>query len=44
MLDECPVGVPNQCERGGHARRAIDDFLLEIIAELRLRDQMYTDQ
>jgi hypothetical protein len=43
-LDQCPVRTPNHRNRGCHARDTIGDFRLEITPEIRLRDQMYSNQ
>ena len=44
MLDQCPVRTPNHRNRGCQARDTVGDFRLEITAEIRLRDQMYSNQ
>jgi hypothetical protein len=44
MLDQCPVRAPNHRLKGCNARDTVGDFRLEITAELRLRDQMYSLQ
>ena len=44
MLDQCPVRTPNHRSAGCQARDTVGDFRLEIIAEIRLRDQMYSSQ
>ena len=44
MLDQCPVRTPNHRESGCQARDTVGDFRLEITPEIRLRDQMYSDQ
>jgi hypothetical protein len=44
MLDQCPVRAPNHRDPGCHARETVGDFRLEITPELRLRDQMYSNQ
>jgi hypothetical protein len=44
MLDRCPVRAPNHRNRGCQARDTVGDFRLEITAEIRLRDQMYSNQ
>lgn len=44
MLDKCPVRAPNHRDRGCQARETVGDFRLEITPELRLRDQMYSNQ
>jgi Transposase DDE domain len=44
QLDTCPVRAPNHRKKGCAHRDTIGDFRLEITAELRLRDEMYTLQ
>ncbi len=44
MLDQCPVRTPNHRQRGCGARDTVGDFRVEITAEIRLRDQMYSIQ
>jgi hypothetical protein len=44
LLDPCPVRTPNHRSRGCPARDTVGDFRLEITPELRLRDQMYSNQ
>ncbi len=44
LLDRCPVRAPNHRSQGCNHRNTIGDFRLEITPELRLRDQMYSDQ
>jgi Transposase DDE domain/Transposase domain (DUF772) len=44
MLDQCPVRTPNHRHRGCRARDTVGDFRLEITAEIRLRDEMYSLQ
>jgi hypothetical protein len=44
MLDQCPVRTPNHRNCGCQARDTVGDFRLEITPEIRLRDQMYSDQ
>jgi len=44
MLDQCPVRTPNHRSRGCPALDTVGDFRLEITAEIRLRDQMYSNQ
>jgi len=44
MLDQCPVRAPNHRSRGCKPRDTVGDFRLEITPELRLRDQMYSNQ
>ena len=44
MLDQCPVRTPNHRSCGCQARHTVGDFRLEITPEIRLRDQMYSDQ
>jgi hypothetical protein len=44
MLGQCPVRAPNHRDQGCKARDTVGDFRLEITAELRLRDQMYSLQ
>jgi len=44
MLDQCPVRTPNHRNRGCQARDTVGDFRLEITPEIRLRDQMYSNQ
>lgn len=43
-LDNCPVRAPNHRARGCNPRDTVGDFRLEITPELRLRDQMYSNQ
>ena len=43
-LDQCPVRAPNHRCRGCRPRDTVGDFRLEITPELRLRDQMYSNQ
>jgi hypothetical protein len=43
-LGQCPVRAPNHRDRGCGACDTVGDFRLEITAEIRLRDQMYSDQ
>jgi hypothetical protein len=44
VLNKCPVRVPNHRKRGCKARDTVGDFRLEITPQLRLRDQMYSNQ
>jgi hypothetical protein len=44
MLDRCPVRTPNHRNCGCQARDTVGDFRLEITPEIRLRDQMYSNQ
>jgi hypothetical protein len=44
VLDNCPVRAPNHRARGCRPRDTLGDFRLEITPELRLRDQMYSNQ
>jgi hypothetical protein len=44
MLDQCPVRAPNHRQRGCEARDTIGAFRVEITPEIRLRDQMYSNQ
>jgi hypothetical protein len=44
VLDQCPVRAPNHRDRGCQHRDTVGNFRLEITPELRLRDQMYSDQ
>jgi hypothetical protein len=44
MLDQCPVRAPNHRSRGCKPRDTVGDFRLEITPEIRLRDQMYSNQ
>jgi hypothetical protein len=44
MLDQCPVRAPNHRSRGCQPRDTVGDFRLEITPEIRLRDQMYSNQ
>ena len=44
VLDQCPVRAPNHRERGCQHRDTVGTFRLEITPELRLRDQMYSNQ
>ena len=44
VLDQCPVRAPNHRCRGCRPRDTVGDFRLEITPELRLRDQMYSNQ
>jgi hypothetical protein len=44
VLDQCPVRAPNHRNRGCKARYTVGDFRLEITPQLRLRDQMYSNQ
>jgi hypothetical protein len=43
-LDKCPVRAPNHRNAGCQARDTVGDFRLEMTPEIRLRDQMYSDQ
>jgi hypothetical protein len=44
VLDNCPVRAPNHRVRGCKHRDTVGNFRLEITPELRLRDQMYSNQ
>jgi hypothetical protein len=44
VLDQCPVRTPNHRSRGCKPRDTVGDFRLEITPEIRLRDQMYSNQ
>jgi len=44
ILDQCPVRTPNHRSRGCKPRDTVGDFRLEITPEIRLRDQMYSNQ
>jgi hypothetical protein len=44
ILDNCPVRAPNHRARGCKPQDTVGNFRLEITAELRLRDQMYSNQ
>jgi hypothetical protein len=44
VLEQCPVRAPNHRDRGCNHRDTVGDFRLEITPELRLRDQMYSNQ
>ncbi len=44
VLDQCPVRAPNHRKRGCKPQDTVGDFRLEITPELRLRDQMYSNQ
>jgi hypothetical protein len=44
VLDRCPVRAPNHRKRGFNARDTVGNFRLEITPQLRLRDQMYSNQ
>jgi hypothetical protein len=44
VLDNCPVRAPNHRVRGCKPRDTAGNFRLEITPELRLRDQMYSNQ
>jgi hypothetical protein len=44
VLDQCPVRAPNHREKGCEARDTAGYFRLEITPQLRLRDQMYSEQ
>jgi hypothetical protein len=44
VLDNCPVRAPNHRARGCKPRDTVGNFRLEITPELRLRDQMYSNQ
>jgi hypothetical protein len=43
-LENCPVRAPNHRDRGCNHRETVGNFRLEITPELRLRDQMYSNQ
>jgi hypothetical protein len=44
LLDRCPVRTPNHRSKGCKPRDTVGDFRLEITPEIRLRDQMYSNQ
>jgi len=44
VLEQCPVRAPNHRKRGCNARDTVGNFRLEITPQLRLRDQMYSNQ
>ena len=44
VLDQCPVRAPNHRNRGCKHRDTVGNFRLEMTPELRLRDQMYSNQ
>jgi hypothetical protein len=44
ILHNCPVRAPNHRARGCKPRDTVGNFRLEITPELRLRDQMYSNQ
>lgn len=44
ILNNCPVRAPNHRARGCKPQDTVGDFRLEITPELRLRDQMYSNQ
>ena len=44
VLHQCSVRAPNHRERGCKPQDTVGDFRLEITPELRLRDQMYSNQ
>ncbi|MHC4216009.1 MAG: transposase [Planctomycetota bacterium] len=44
LFDQCPVRAPNHRARGCKPRDTVGNFRLEITPELRLRDQMYSQQ
>jgi hypothetical protein len=44
VLDQCPVRAPNHRDQGSQHRDTVGNFRLEITPELRLRDQMYSNQ
>jgi hypothetical protein len=44
ILDQCPVRAPNHRDRGCNHKETVGDFRLEITPELRLRDQMFSNQ
>ena len=44
ILDQCPVRAPNHRRRGCKPKDTLGNFRLEVTAELRLRDQMYSIQ
>jgi len=44
ILDNCPVRAPNHRARGCKPQDTVGNFRLEITPELRLRDQMYSNQ
>ncbi len=44
ILGNCPVRAPNHRARGCKPEDTVGNFRLEITAELRLRDQMYSNQ
>jgi hypothetical protein len=43
-LDQCPVRAPNHRNRGCSPRDTVGNFRLEITPQIRLRDQMYSNQ
>jgi len=43
-LDQCPVRAPNHRNRGCGVRDTVGNFRLEITPQIRLRDQMYSNQ
>jgi hypothetical protein len=44
ILHNCPVRAPNHRARGCKPQDTVGDFRLDITPELRLRDQMYSNQ
>lgn len=44
MLEQCPVRAPNHRSRGCKPSDTVGNFRLEITPEIRLRDQMYSNQ
>ena len=44
MLLQCPVRAPNHRSRGCKPRDTVGDFRLDTSPEIRLRDQMYSNQ
>ena len=44
VLAQCPVRAPNHRVRGCNHKDTVGDFRLEITPELRLRDQMFSNQ
>ncbi|MCP4257509.1 MAG: transposase, partial [Planctomycetes bacterium] len=44
ILGNCPVRAPNHRARGCKPEDTVGNFRLQITAELRLRDQMYSNQ
>jgi len=44
ILHDCPVRTPNHRVRGCKPRDTVGNFRLDVTPELRLRDQMYSNQ